>query len=255
MKKILTQSVMIILLLMLATIACNRNKIKPTASAEERMKIAEKMFKDEDYLDARTQFRIIIYNFPGSAVSARAQYMFAECYFKTKEYLIAAAEYEKLLRVYANSEYVDDAQFKIALCYYKLSPKYSLDQEYTRKAVEELQKFLEDYPNSELAKEANVYLHKCRSKLGKKYYKSGEIYQKMAFYKSAIIYYDYVLDNYYDTEFAPKALIGKAECYQDMKKNDEAIKFYQLYLEKYPKGSSARKVKSILEKLKKSKQG
>ena len=252
MKKVLNQIVWIVLLIALIGIACNRHKIKPTASAEERMKIAEKMFKDEDYLDARTQFRIIIYNFPGSAVSAKAQYMFAECYFQTKEYIIAAAEYEKLLRVYPNSEYTDDAQFKLALCYYKLSPKYALDQEYPRKAIEQFQRFLEDYPNSTLAAEAENYLHKCRAKLAKKYYKSGEIYQKMMFYRSAIIYYDYVLENYYDTEFSPKALLGKAECYQNMGQPDEAIKIYQLYLQKYPKGSSARKAKAEMDKLKRN---
>ena len=72
----------------------------------------------------------------------------------------------------------------------------------------------------------------------------------MTFYRSAVIYFDYVLDNYYDTEFAPKALLGKAECYQKMYKTEEAVKLYQLYLEKYPKGSSVRTVKAILEKLK-----
>ena len=238
-----------LLLIFAIVVSCNRNKIKPNASAEERMKIAEKMFNNGDYLDARTQFRIIIYNFPGSAASAKAQYLFAECYFKTKEYIIAAAEYEKLLRVYPNSKYVDDAQFKLGLCYYKLSPKYSLDQEYTHKAIEEFQKFLEDYPNSELAPQVENYLHKCREKLGKKYYKSGEIYQKMAFYNSAIIYYDYVLDNYYDTQFAQKALLAKAKCYEKLGKLDKAVSTYRLYLEKYPKGSGAGEAEAALNRL------
>ncbi|MDW7679645.1 MAG: outer membrane protein assembly factor BamD [bacterium] len=228
---------------------CGRQKIKPSLPAEERMKIAEKMFRDEDYLDAKTEFRIIILNFPGSVISAKAQYMYAECHRELKEYIIAAAEYQKLLRVYPNSEYVDNAQFQIGLCYFKLSPKYSLDQEYTHKAIQEFQRFLEDFPNSELVADARSYMYKCRAKLARKFYRNAESYRKLTFYNSAIIYYDYVLDNYYDTEFAQKSLVGKANCYQKMGKSDEAIKFYQLYLDKYPKGAGARKVKSELEKI------
>ncbi|OQX94972.1 hypothetical protein B6I21_07855 [candidate division KSB1 bacterium 4572_119] len=249
MTRIYVKTLTAMLLLLLILAACNKNKIKPSLPAAERMKAAEKMFKDEDYLDAKTEFRIIILNFPGNTVSAKAQYMYAECHFKLKEYIIAAAEYEKLVRVFPNSEYVDDGQFKIALCYYKLSPKYSLDQEYTLKAIEEFQKFLEDYPTSELKSETNKYMRKCREKLAKKYYVTAESYKKLTYYDAAIIYFDYVLDNYYDTEFSQQALMGKADCYFRMGNNEEAVKYYKIFLDKYPKASRANKVKAELDKI------
>lgn len=249
MRKIFFRNTIFAVLILISITACNRNKIKPTLPAEERMKIAEKMFNDGDYLDAKTEFQIILLNFPGSTISDKAQFMYGECYFKLKQYVIATVEYQKLTRIYPNSQYVDDAQYKSALSYFKLSPKYSLDQDNTLKAIEEFQKFLEDYPNSDLVPEANKAMRECRDKLAKKKYKNAESYRKLTLYKSAIIYYDHVLDNYYDTQFAQKSLIGKAECYNKMGDFEQAVKFYTLYLDKYPDGSKASKANVELLKI------
>jgi len=250
MKKMVIYQILLFGLTMVILTACGRQKIRPNVSADERMKIAEKMFKDGDYLDARTQFRIIILNSPGGSLSDKAQFYYAECHFKLKEYILAIAEYEKLIRMYSNSEYVDDAQYKIGLSNYKLSPKSALDQTYTEKAIEEFQKFLEDYPGSSLVPKANEFMHKGREKLAQKNYKNGESYRKRALYHSAMIYYDYVLDNFYDTKFAEKSLWAKAECYRRVGNLEQAEKFYKLYLEKYPKSSKVDKVKEFLFSIK-----
>lgn len=246
MKKIITHQLILFVLLIGILTGCGRHKIKPNISNEERMKVAEKMFNDGDYLDARTQFRIVILNSPGGSLSDKAQFYYAECHFKVKEYILAISEYEKMTRIYANSEYVDDAQYQIGMSYYKLSPKAALDQTYTEKAIEEFQRFLEDYPGSELVPKANEYMRKCRDKLAQKNFKSGESYRKRALFRSALVYYDFVLDNYYDTKFAERSLWEKAECYRQLNEVEQAEKFYKLYLEKYPKSAKAEKAKDFL---------
>ncbi len=248
MKQLVGRLLSLGLVILLLVNSCGRQKLKATATAEERLAYAEKLFNNHDYLDARTEFKIVVLNYPGSPTSARAQLGLADCHFKLKEYIIAAEEYKKLVQVYPNSEFVDDAQFKIALSNFELSPKYSLDQEYTNKALEEFQKFLDDYSSSKLVPEANKYMKLCREKLGKKYYSNAESYRKLGWNKAAIIYYDFVLDNYYDTEFAGLSLFGKAECYSMLKDSAQAEKFYKLYLEKYPKGSKIRKTRLQLAK-------
>ncbi len=249
MKKLIIYQLLLFVLLFVLLTGCGRHNIKPNISNEERMKVAEKMFNDGDYLDARTQFRIVILNSPGGSLSDKAQFYYAECHFKVKEYILAIAEYEKLVRMYANSEYVDDAQFQIGLSYYKLSPKAALDQTYTEKAVEEFQRFLEDYPSSSLVPRANEYMQKCRDKLAQKNFKNAESYRKRSLYRSALVYYDYVLDNYYDTKFAERSLWEKAECYRQLGEKEQAEKFYKLYLEKYPKSSKIDKAKDFLSSI------
>ncbi len=250
MKKIIKYKFILFVLFIATFTGCGKYKIKPNISTEERMKIAEKMFKDGDYLDARTQFHIIILNSPGGSLSDKAQFYYAECHFKIKEYILAIAEYEKLIRIYANSEYVDDAQYMIGLSYYKLSPKAGLDQTYTEKAVEEFQKFLEDYSGSPLAGQVTENMQKCREKIAQKNFKNGESYRKRSFFRSAIIYYNYVLDNYYDTKYAEKSHWAKAECYRRIGDLEQAEKLYKLYLEKYPKSSRVDEARNQLSSLK-----
>ncbi|HEX9974380.1 MAG TPA: outer membrane protein assembly factor BamD [bacterium] len=246
MNNFIMRNIIVLLLVFITLAGCNRKTIKPNLSPEERMAKAQKMFSNGDYLDAKTEFRIIILNFPGGSLSDQAQFYLAECHYNLKEHILAGEEYKKLIRAYPNSEYVDDAQFKIAMSNYKLSPKSPLDQNYTDKAIEEFQRFLEDYPNSDLVPEANKFMKKSREKLGDKNFKIADSYRKRAFFRSAIIYYDYVLDNYYDTPFAEKSLWEKAECYRQLGDQDQAGKFYKLYLEKYPKSSNAAKAKDLL---------
>lgn len=246
MNNFIQRNIIIFFLIVIIFGSCSRKSIKLNLSPEERMARAEKIFQDGDYLDAKTEFRIIILNFPGGSLSDKAQFYLADCHYHLKEYILAGEEFKKLIRAYPNSEYVDDAQFKIAMSNYKLSPKPLLDQNYTEKAIEEFQRFLEDYPNSDLVPEANKYMKKSREKLGDKNFRIAESYRKRAIFRSAIIYYDYVLDNYYDTPFAEKSLWEKAECYRELGDKAQAEKFYKLYLEKYPKNSKAEKAKDLL---------
>ena len=235
-------------------LSCGSGKPKPNVPAEERLQYAMKKFDDGDYLDAKTEFRIIVLNFPGHNIVDKAQYYLAECHFKMKEYILATAEYEKLIRMFPNSAFVDDAQFKIGLGNYKLSPKYSLDQENTLKAIEELQKFAEDFPESEYVDEATKLIQKCREKLAKKEYKNGELYRKMTYYEAAIIYFETILDNYYDTKYAEDAQFWLAECLRRAENYDRSIEEFNRFLKKYPDSKRKASITKLLKKIEIDKQ-
>jgi outer membrane protein assembly factor BamD len=232
-----------------ALVGCSENVIKKNLTAEERFEVALKMFNKGDYFRARTQFKIITLNHPGSSVVDKAQFYLAESHFKMKEYLLAAEEYKKLLRLYPRSDLVDDAQFKVALCYFKLSPKPSLDQDYTFKAIQELQRFLEDFPESELVPEAGEKLKQLRDKLAKKEYDNATIYRKMAYYESALIYYDSVLNNYYDTKYADEALYWKGVMHKELRQYNKARTAFEMYLKKYPKSRFVPRVREYLREI------
>ena len=229
--------------------ACSGRKLRPGLTPEERLKVAKQMFEEGHYLDAKTQFQVIVVGASGTAVADEAQYYLAECYFRLKDYVTAVAEYQRLIRMYPNSPWVDDAQFKVGLCYYKLSPKPGLDQEFTHKAIEAFQIFLEDYPDSELRPKAEEYLKKCREKLAEKEFKAGELYRKMGYHKSALIYFDLVLQEYYDTSWARKALYWKARELEKLGRLEEALEAYQSYLRRYPQGWKVEQVRDAIHRL------
>jgi len=251
-KKIIVLKFLVILsvLFALILIACSSNKLNANMPAEERMKVAIKMFEKKHYLDAKTQFRIITLSHSGSTIADKAQFYLAECHFYLKEYILAASEYQRLIKTFPNSEYVDDAKYKLGLSYYKLSPKYSLDQEYTLKAIQEFQEFLEDYHNSPLAPEVQEKLVEARTKLAHKVYSAAEQYRKMGICKSAIIYYDLVLERYYDSKYAPKALYWSGECYRKLNEYKQALDIFQEFVTKYPKNELAQKANQRIKELK-----
>jgi outer membrane protein assembly factor BamD len=240
---------LVICSLIFVLFACGGNKARPNLTTEERFAYATKLFKDKDYFDARTQFRIIILNAPGSTIVDQAQFYLAESHFNMDEYLIAASEYEKLIRLYPRSALLDDAQYKNALCYDKLSPKADLDQKYTYKAIEEYQRFMEEFSASELAGEVEKRLSTLRNKLAKKEFNTGNLYRKMALYEAAIYSFDDVLNRFYDSQYAEPALFYKGESLFKLQRWNEAQAALEQFAQKFPQSSHQAQAKAMLEEI------
>ncbi|OFY66347.1 MAG: hypothetical protein A2Y71_15915 [Bacteroidetes bacterium RBG_13_42_15] len=224
------------LILQLLLIACHKQQVNlREMSPEEQLEYAMKFFEKKDYQKAKMQLTIVVLNNPGSGIIEKAQFFLGESYFNSKEYILAIEEYEKLLRSLPQSPYVDDARFKVGMCYYKLSPGYALDQEYTIKAITQFQYFLEEFSNSDLKPQVEEKLLECRNKLAKKKFKSGELYRKMGYYRSALIPFDGVLSNYTDTDYADDALYWKGECLRKLGEMEESKKAFLDLLNNYDK--------------------
>jgi outer membrane protein assembly factor BamD len=221
-------------MLSVSILNCAKQRLKANATLEERMQEGMRLFEKGDYFDAKTQFRIITLSHSGSLDADKAQFYLAECHFNMKEYILSASEYERLMKVYPSSEYVDDAKYKLGLSYYKLSPKFSLDQEYTLLSIQHFQEFLEDYHNSDLVDEVEQYLLEARNKLAHKVYASAEIYRKMSYYNAATIYFNKVMEDFYDTEYAPRALFWIGECNRRLEEYQDALDAFDEFLQKYP---------------------
>lgn len=228
------------------SIGCSSNKINPNVTPDERFDIAMKLLEKGNYLRARTQFQILTLNYPGTKIADKSQFYLAESHFGSKEYILAASEYEKMIRNYPNSELVDDAQYKLGMCYYELSPNYQLDQKYTISAINEFQKFLEEYPSSDLKEEVSSKLEESRMKLARKEFSNAEQYRKLGYYPSALIYYDIVLNNYYDSPFAEEAMFRKGETHMKMEKWEEAQKIFEVFVVKYRDSRFTPSVKEFL---------
>jgi len=218
----------------MTVIGCSKARKGEILSASESLHHAMTLYNKEKYLEAQDEFSTITLNFPGSVVVDSAEFYLAESHFAMKEYILAAASYERVITQYPRSALVPMSQFRIGESNYLMSPVYALDQEFTHKAITELQKFIEDYPDHEKVPNAERYLFLCREKLAKKSYTAGELYLKMAAYPSAVMYFDDVLNNYYDTKYAPLALYYKGVALQKNMQTEEARQAFTLFLAKYP---------------------
>lgn len=246
-KNLSTVLVTSMLLVILSWVAgCSAPQETAPLSAEKRFEEGMKKFNDEDYLEAIEDFRIVALQYQGSALADDAQFYLGESRLQREEYILAAYEYEVLTRTMPTSEYVGKARFKRALCYYNLSPKSYLDQEYSKRAIDEFQSFIEYHPTDSLVSQAEVKIMELNTKLAKKEFDNGAVYMTMEYYKAAVISFDHILEKYHDTPYAEQAQLKKAEAMYYRNKFTEAQQEIEKFFAKYP--SSAFKAEA--EKLK-----
>ena len=218
--------------------------------AEERLAYAVKIYEDEDYEEAVNEFQAIVLQYPGNAVVDDAQYYLGQTRFRRDEYILAAYEFSKLVKNMPASGFVPDAQFMLAECYYELSPNYSLDQKYTRKAVEEYQAFIDFFPSNERVTEAERKITELNEKLAYKELTIAGIYEKLEYYTAALNYYNDVVEVYHDTKYAPMAMYNKIKLLIQRDQDSEALTEISKFLQRYPEDSNKNEIlelKSSLE--------
>jgi outer membrane protein assembly factor BamD len=215
-------------------VGCGSEEATKQLSAEQRYELGMKAFRDEDYLAAIEEFKVVSLQYQGSKVADSAQFYMAECRFIREEYILAAFEYDILIRTMPSSIFVSRARFRRATCFYELSPKSILDQNYSRKAIDEYQAFLEYHPTDTLVSSAEQRINELNTKLAQKDFENGLTYMHMEYYKAATYYFDVVLDKYHDTQYAEPALLRKAEALTNRKKYTDAKEAMDKFREKYP---------------------
>ena len=241
-----TKFIIVILLISLIWLGCSGRQPESTWTADEYFKYAKEVYDDEDYFECTNEFTIIILRFAGSSVADSAQYYLGMSHYNMSEYIISAAEFSKLINNMPRSPLVPDAQYMLGMSYYEMSPRPALDQEYTLKALKAFQVFVEDFPGHEKREPVDKKLLELREKLAQKNFLNAELYRKMLRLKSSIIYYDIVLERFYDTTWTDDALFGKVLTYMDMEEWQKAQEQVLILKDKFPKTDLAPAVERVL---------
>ena len=242
MKKSYLICTTVLTLLLISVIGCGGKQTLNTLSSKELFDLGKEQFDKEKYLKAITHFQTLVYNYPGESVVDTVQYYLAMSYFKNEDYPLANVEFNRLAVNYPASTYAEDAIFMKAVCLFEGTPTHSgLDQSDLYTAIKQFEEFIIDFPESNVLGEAQKYLHIAHTRLAKKTYDSGIVYQRIGTYKSAEIYFQKVVDEYTDTEYAPLATYGLAEMKYKMKE-------YKLAQEKFSDFTIVFKDSPLVEK-------
>jgi outer membrane protein assembly factor BamD len=225
------------LVLIVATVlfgACSATDPQDLPTAEERFRLGMTEYADGDYIDAIQHFEVIRLQFPGSPVADSARYFLGMSRYNREEYLLGSYEFNQLIQYNPNSTLQADAQYMHAMCYVALSPKSPLDQNYTVRAIDALQSFIETHPRHAKAQDAEKTLLELVAKLAQKEYNTGVLYMKLENYKSAELYFDTVIDKYYNTEFADDAAAMKIRILVRRKQDAQVAGAVAGFVKKYP---------------------
>lgn len=216
---------------------------------EDRLNYAIGIYNDEDWLEALKEFEAIVLQYPGNSIADDAQFYLGKTRYERDEYILAAFEFSKLISNMPASELVPQSQYMLADCYYQLSPDYSLDQRYTKKAIEEYQSFIDFFPTNEKVKEAESRIGELNDKLAYKEYHNAYIYEKLEYYTAALMYYNNVIEVYHDTKYAPLAMYNRINILILRDKNKEALDEAEKFLSEYPNHSNYSAVDKIRKNL------
>lgn len=236
--------------LVLITIACSSIDQDIPTSAQDAYDKGMKYYNDEDYLEAKRLFEVIKLQYPASEYADDAQFHVSQIYYNREEYIYAAYNFNQLRKTYPNSPFVKNALYNGAMCYYELSPTYDRDQEYTQKAIKAFMEFQYLYPKDSLYNEASAKLTELREKLAEREFFTAELYLKLSSPKSAIIYFDQVIENYEDTSFYERDYVGKVKALVQMKRYDEANGLVDLYRKMFTSGQMRGDIQKIELELK-----
>ncbi len=234
--------------LMSGCTSANKTNIN-TDDPDKAFDIAMKSYNSKDYTQAVEDFSLIKIKFSGSKNIDKAQFYLGMSYYKREEYVLAAYEFENLLKNYTSSEFQVEARYMLAMCYYSLSPDYFLDQTYTRYAIIEFQNFLIINPKDKKVPEVETKIKELRNKLALKEFSSGLLYLKMDRYRAAQVYFDNVLTEYYDTDYADDASYNKIKVLVIRKKIDDAKKEIASFENKYKSSIYYSQVETIKKSL------
>ena len=173
------------ILLLFHTSCESYQKVLKSNDLEYKYQKAQEYFNDEKYFKAATILEDLLSLYKGRPEVQDIYYLFAEANYKLEQYLISAYHFKNFHDTYPRSDKAEEAFFRYAESYFQLSPKPSLDQTYSQKAIDAYQLFINSYPESEKVATCNAKIDEIRDKLEIKNFETAKLYFDIGEYKSA----------------------------------------------------------------------
>jgi len=255
MKKLL----LILIGVTLLTACSEYQKVYNGKDADAKYKLAWKYYEAGKYNKADQLFTQIDRVYKRKPAYQRLLFAHAMTLFNMKYYVSAGEKFRKFTQLFPESTKAEEADYYIVLAYNALSPKYSVDQAYTVRAMEEIEGFLKRHPFSKYKDQVNDIYAKLQYKLEKKYYTIAKLYYDLERYKSAIRALNNYLVDYPGSAFKEDALFYRFKAAGDLalksveskkaKRLQTATEYYKNYIEKSKNPKYKKEADKLYERL------
>jgi len=215
-------------------------------------------YAEEDYYRSLSLLEELVSLYRGTKKAETIAYHYAYCHYHQRDYILAGYHFKNFAQTYPNSEFTEECEFLSAYCFYLNSPKYSLDQTNTLRAIEAFQLFINKYPNSERKNEANDLIEKLRAKLEMKSFENAKLYHDLEYYNSAIVALQNSLKEFPDTEYREELLylILKSQFLyaensiesKQKERYEKAMDYYYALIDAFPNGKFLKDAEQIYDK-------
>jgi len=175
-------------------------KVLKSTDIDFKKKMATNWYNKKEYFKCIPVLEELIGLMKGRESVEEFYYMYCMANYKQGDYMISAFHFKNFFDQYPNSQRAEECLYMQAKSYQMLSPKPSLDQTYTYKALDAYQYFFNMFPVNEVSKESNEAVSQLRKKLEKKALAAADLYYRTSNYKAAATAYENLLKDYPDID-------------------------------------------------------
>ena len=244
-------------------VSCSEyQKVLKETDVKAKYDMAEKLYEEGDYKRAVRLFEQIAPQYVGKPQGERVMFFFADSYFKNEDYYLAGYQFERFIKSYPRSDKIQEASFLGAKSYYMLSPRYSLDQTETDKALLKLQTFINNYSESEFFDEANAMAKELTAKKEKKEIEIAKQFNKLGEFNLPVLvsaitaFNNFITDNpgsiyreeamFYRIEAATRLALNSTE-EKKQERLEDALEFYNTLMRYFPETEFKKKADDYAE--------
>jgi outer membrane protein assembly factor BamD len=246
-----------LLTLVLATSCGEYEKLLKSTDFDLKKEKAKAYYEAGKYVKSTELIEQILPRFRASDSGEELTWMVAQSYFGMKQYELAGSYFSAYVEQFGYGQHVEEATYMMAICDYNIAPRAELDQDNTRKAIEDCKLFIARYPASSRIEECKKLMIELQERLVEKSYMSAKLYYDMEQYKAAVTALSNSLKEYADTKYREemlylklKSLFMYAEYSYDIRKKERyqaTLDDYYSFMEEFPKSNYAKEIKKIYD--------
>lgn len=246
--------------------SCNEyQKVLKNTDVKAKYDLAERYYNEGDFKRANRLLEQIAPKYVGKPQGERVMFFFADSYFQTKQYYLAGYQFERFVKSYPNSDKIQQATFLEGKSYYMMSPKYSLDQTDTDKALAKLQNFINTFPESEYFEEANDMAQELTTKKQKKQLEIAKQFDKLGEFNYPILISSITAFNNFISEnpgsiYREEAYFYRLKSAVTLARNStvnkleerytEALEYYNALMKAYPETEFKKEAEKLYQYIK-----
>ena len=161
------------------------NKVLKSDDYSSKFEVANQLYNDGQELRSIALYEQIYQRMPETGEGELSYFRIGKGYYLGADYYMAGYYLGQFSQRFSTSEKAEEALFLSAMCSVKNSPEFSLDQNETDLAINDLQQFINRFPSSILVDSCNSIIDGLRFKLEKKEFNAVELYSKTENYRAA----------------------------------------------------------------------
>ena len=179
----------------------------------------------------------------------RPCWLLADALYGDKRYEEAKFQYRRFLELFPTSPEAPKAQFNSAMCSFLRVKTIDRDQSTTQEAVQEFQRLIQSYPRSAYVDEATEKLAASRERLAAYELYVGRFYYGQEAYPAAIGRFEGLLKAYPEVSFADEVLFLLGNAYVRSDNPQGATSVFDELVQRYPQSRYANQAKARLASL------